>query len=82
MDLTDNKALVRGVPKLSGAKVESTDLRAGAALVLAGLCADGTTEVSKIHYIDRGYEDFVGKLKSLGAIVERKHLPKDAGSAV
>lgn len=72
IDLNDNTALIRGVPKLSGAEVQSTDLRAGATLVLAGLAAEGTTAVSKIHYIDRGYEDFVGKLLSLGALIERR----------
>ncbi len=74
IDLENNIALVQGVPKLSGAEVMSTDLRAGAALVLAGLAADGDTEVSNIHYIDRGYEDFVGKLTSLGAVIHRKHV--------
>ena len=72
VDLEGTTALVRGVPKLSGAEVMSTDLRAGAALVLAGLCADGTTEVSKIHYIDRGYENLVGKLTDLGAHIRRE----------
>lgn len=74
IDLEGNVALIQGVPKLSGAEVMSTDLRAGAALVLAGLAADGETEVSKIHYIDRGYEDFCGKLSSLGAKIERKRV--------
>ena len=49
----------------------STDLRAGAAMVIAGICAEGTTEVRGVEYIDRGYEDFVGKLKALGADIER-----------
>jgi len=71
IDIIENTALVRGVPKLSGAEVMSTDLRAGAALVLAGLMADGDTEVSKVHYIDRGYEDFVGKLVGVGAQISR-----------
>jgi UDP-N-acetylglucosamine 1-carboxyvinyltransferase len=60
-------ALVRGVPQLSGAPVRCTDLRGGAALVLAGLMADGTTTVADIAHIHRGYEDFVEKLASLGA---------------
>ena len=71
IDLDGTTALVQGVPRLSGAEVMSTDLRAGAALVLAGLVAEGQTHVSKIHYIDRGYEDFVGKLSSLGANIKR-----------
>lgn len=64
-------ALVRGVRRLSGAKVQSTDLRGGAALVLAGLGAEGTTTVSSIHHIERGYEDFTDKLASLGAHITR-----------
>lgn len=56
-------ALVNGVGHLSGAPVNSTDLRAGAALVIAGLVADGATFVDSIHHIDRGYEDYVGKLR-------------------
>ncbi len=72
IDLDGTTALVQGVPRLSGAEVMSTDLRAGAALVLAGLVAEGETRVSKIHYIDRGYEDFAGKLNSLGARISRE----------
>ena len=64
-------ALVNGVSHLSGAPVNSTDLRAGAALVIAGLVADGATFVDSIHHIDRGYEDYVGKLEALGADIER-----------
>jgi UDP-N-acetylglucosamine 1-carboxyvinyltransferase len=64
-------AVVRGVPRLSGAPVRSSDIRAGAALVLAGLAADGETIVSDAHHVDRGYEDFAGKLSSLGAKVRR-----------
>ena len=64
-------ALVRGVPRLSGAPVESPDLRGGAALVLAGLVAEGETTVSNVHHIDRGYENYVEKLRSLGASVTR-----------
>ncbi|PQV63494.1 UDP-N-acetylglucosamine 1-carboxyvinyltransferase [Abditibacterium utsteinense] len=74
IDLDGTTAFIRGVPKLSGAEVMSTDLRAGAALVLAGLAADGDTEVSKIHYIDRGYENLVGKLTDLGAHITRKRV--------
>jgi UDP-N-acetylglucosamine 1-carboxyvinyltransferase len=64
-------ALIRGVPRLSGAPVASPDLRGGAALVLAGLVADGRTVVTQVHHIDRGYEGFVEKLRSLGAEVRR-----------
>jgi len=64
-------ALVRGVKGLSGAPVRSPDLRGGAALVLAGLVAEGRTVVTDVHHIDRGYEGFVDKLRSLGATVRR-----------
>ncbi len=67
-------AIVRGVDGLSGAPVTAPDLRGGAALVLAGLVADGYTTVSDIHHIDRGYEDFVPKLQGLGAEVSRVDL--------
>lgn len=65
-------AIVTGVAKLSGAEVKATDLRAGAALVLAGLAAEGVTEISNVKYIDRGYENFVEKLKSLGGQIARQ----------
>lgn len=64
-------AVVRGVPHLSGAPVRAVDIRAGAALVVAGLVAEGETTISDIHHIDRGYEDLVGRLRSLGASIER-----------
>lgn len=64
-------AVVRGVPRLSGAPVRAPDIRAGAALVLAGLVAEGQTEVAGAHHIDRGYEDLAGALCALGARVER-----------
>ena len=70
--IEDHHALVRGGRKLQGAPVSSTDLRAGAALVLAGIVAEGETRVHKIGHIDRGYEDYVGKLRSLGADVSRE----------
>lgn len=64
-------AIIDGIEKLSGAQVCATDLRAGAALVIAGLMADGETEISNIKYIDRGYENIEGKLNSLGASIKR-----------
>lgn len=64
-------AIVEGPSGLSGAHVNAIDLRAGAAVVIAGLIAEGTTEVHNIKYIDRGYEDFVGKLQKLGADIRR-----------
>ena len=68
-------AIVHGVEGFSGAQVRSPDLRGGAALVMAGLVADGVTTVSDIHHIDRGYEGFVEKLASLGARIERTSVP-------
>lgn len=64
-------ALVRGVNSLTGAQVKATDLRAGAALLIAGLAADGETEVTGVHHLDRGYADIVGKLNRLGARIRR-----------
>jgi UDP-N-acetylglucosamine 1-carboxyvinyltransferase len=64
-------AVVRGVPRLSGAPVMATDLRASACLVLAGLAAEGTTEVSRIYHLDRGYEHIEEKLSELGADIQR-----------
>ena len=60
-------AVIEGVEKLVGAPVAACDLRAGAAMVIAGLCAEGTTTVEDVHYIERGYQDLVGKLRALGA---------------
>ncbi|MEZ5218971.1 MAG: UDP-N-acetylglucosamine 1-carboxyvinyltransferase [Ilumatobacteraceae bacterium] len=64
-------AVVRGVDRLQGAPVRSVDIRAGAALAVAGLVADGETHLSDVHHIERGYEDFVGRLSLLGASIER-----------
>lgn len=73
--VTEGKeARIAGVPGLKGASVSATDLRAGAALVLAGLVAEGETIVSDIYHIDRGYNNFVEKFKNLGADIERKDM--------
>ena len=64
-------AIIEGPAKLTGCEVSATDLRAGAAMILAGLVAEGTTTVGNLHHIDRGYEDIVGKLQSLGADIQR-----------
>ena len=66
-------AVVRGVERLSGAPVRAHDIRAGAALVLAALGAEGETVIADPFHIDRGYEDMVGKLRALGADIERRH---------
>jgi UDP-N-acetylglucosamine 1-carboxyvinyltransferase len=70
-------AVVRGRQVLSSAPVRATDIRAGAGLIMAGLCADGITEVSRAHHVDRGYPDFVADLRALGAVVERAQVPED-----
>ena len=62
-------AVVRGVDRLSGARIKAPDIRAGAALVLAGLAAEGETVVSDAFHVERGYDDLPGKLRSLGADV-------------
>ena len=68
--------MVHGVPRLSGAPVEASDIRAGAALVIAGLVADGITTVSGAHHVDRGYAGFDEAMQGLGADVARE--PDDA----
>ncbi len=66
-----NIAIIRGVPNYSGARVNAPDLRAGAALVIAGLVADGITIIDDIYYIERGYESFEEKLRQIGAQIEK-----------
>jgi len=73
-----NHAIIRGVPMLSGAPVVATDLRASAALVLAGLAANGKTSIQGLHHLDRGYENLELKLRKLGAQIERVQV--SAGS--
>jgi len=70
-------AVVRGKERLSGAPVRAHDIRAGAALVLAGLAAEGETTVGEVHHIDRGYEGFVDQLVALGADVRREDVPDE-----
>jgi len=69
--LKDRTAVVRGVPKLVGAPVMASDLRASASLVLAGLAAEGVTEVQRIYHLDRGYENIEAKLSAVGARIRR-----------
>ena len=76
ISLQEHHAVVEGPVNLQGAPVSSTDLRAGASLVLAGIMANGKTTVTEVGHIDRGYEDFVSKLCRLGAKIERKNLKK------
>ena len=70
-------AVIEGVNELHGAPVKATDLRAGAALIIAGLVASGTTEVSSINYIERGYEEIIEKFRALGADIKKQYVPDD-----
>ena len=70
-------AVIEGVEKLTGAPVNACDLRAGAAMVIAGLAADGVTEVDSIHHIERGYENLVEKLIGVGADIRMIHVPDE-----
>ncbi|MCL2283283.1 MAG: UDP-N-acetylglucosamine 1-carboxyvinyltransferase [Fibromonadales bacterium] len=72
ISLKEDTALINGGGELTGAPVMASDLRASAALILAGLVAKGQTEISRIYHLDRGYENFEGKLTALGASIERK----------
>ena len=72
-----NIAIIRGVDRYRGARVSAPDLRAGAALVIAGLGAEGVTIVDDIHYIQRGYERFEEKLRGLGAVIEKTDSEKE-----
>ena len=72
-----NIAIIGGVDNYTGARVNAPDLRAGAALVIAGLAAEGITVVDDIYYIERGYEEFEKKLASLGAVIEKVSTEKE-----
>ena len=72
-----NIAIITGIEKYTGARVSAPDLRAGAALVIAGLAAEGITIVDDIYYIERGYESFHEKLESLGAQIEKVSTEKE-----
>lgn len=67
IEIEGNRAIIKGGRKLRGSQVIATDLRAGAAMVLAGLAAEGTTQISEIYHIERGYEDFIEKFRRIGA---------------
>jgi UDP-N-acetylglucosamine 1-carboxyvinyltransferase len=71
IDVEGHTALIQGVPRLSGATVMATDLRASASLVIAGLVADGQTRVDRIYHLDRGYDRMESKLRGIGARIER-----------
>ena len=71
IQVSHDKAVVEGPTKLIGARVQASDLRASASLVLAGLIAEGETTIDRVYHIDRGYEKIETKLKALGADIER-----------
>lgn len=75
--LDGHHCVVRGTDRLSGAPVRATDVRAGVGLVMAGLVADGATEVSEVYHIDRGYDQLIDQLGSLGARIERREVPDE-----
>lgn len=75
-------AVIEGVKELIGAPVKATDLRAGAAMIIAGLVANGVTEIEKIGYIERGYENIVEKLRGLGADIKRVYVPDEMAMKV
>lgn len=73
-------AVIRGVERLQAAPVRALDIRAGAAMAIAALAAEGVTEVADMYHVDRGYEDFELKLAALGAEVRRERLPSPVPS--
>ncbi|MBQ7957897.1 MAG: UDP-N-acetylglucosamine 1-carboxyvinyltransferase [Clostridia bacterium] len=82
VQVNGNLAVIEGVEQLKGAPVKAVDLRAGAAMIIAGLCAEGKTEIEDIKYIDRGYEDVVEKLQNVGADIRRVEVKEPQASVV
>lgn len=74
--------MVEGIDHFDSAPIQACDLRAGAAMVIVALAAHGTTEVSCVNYIERGYEDIVGKLRALGANIRVEEVSDDTGPAL
>ena len=70
-------AVIKCVPELTGAKISACDLRAGVAMIIAGLSAKGTTEVDNISHIERGYQDIVAKFRSIGADITKVEIPDE-----
>lgn len=75
-------AIVEGGDELTGAPVKATDLRAGAAMIIAGLVASGTTHISSINYIERGYENVIEKFRKLGADIEKRYFPDNEEASI
>ncbi|HLR66930.1 MAG TPA: UDP-N-acetylglucosamine 1-carboxyvinyltransferase [Virgibacillus sp.] len=80
MKIEGRSVIISGIAALKGAQVKATDLRAAASLIIAGLCADGITEVTELHHLDRGYVDFTEKLQNLGANIKRVKQKEQANS--
>ena len=78
IQVDDKTAVVEGVDHLTGAPIQACDLRAGAALVIAALAAQGESEISCVQYIERGYEDIVTKLQGLGATIRAVEVPGES----
>ena len=77
IELLNGSAIIKGPTPLDGAKVYATDLRCGAAMIVAGLLADGVTEIHNIYHIDRGYSGIDEKLRQLGAVIHREFVEND-----
>ena len=78
IQVDEKTAVVEGVDHLTGAPIQAYDLRAGAALVIAALAAQGRSEISNVQYIERGYEDIVSKLQAIGADIRAVEEPEEA----
>ena len=81
IQVDDRAAVVEGVDHLTGAPIQAYDLRAGAALVIAALAAQGRSEISNVQYIERGYEDIVSKLRAIGADIRAVEEPEEHETA-
>jgi len=77
IQVNDNLAIIEGVDHLSAAKLEACDLRAGAAMIIAALAAHGTSEITNVHYIERGYENVIAKFRKLGAVISSVEVPDE-----
>ena len=77
-----NLAIIEGVDHLSGAQLEACDLRAGAAMLIAALAARGISEITNVQYIERGYEDVIGKLRGVGGIIRAVEIPEEEENSV
>ena len=77
-----NLAIIEGVERLTGAQLEACDLRAGAAMLIAALAAHGISEITNVQYIERGYEDVIGKLRSIGGSIRAVEVPEEEPLAV